>query len=220
MPTPACLATASRLASAPPALNTALAASSTRSRLRKASARGFRDAASVLASVLASVSASVLASVPASVSTLISTLCVLRRIEMPGKYSPASMLLFEREFFGKSSISRSGHAVQPLVKRRVPPYIRRRQPGGNRRLPPRVGAQAMTIALIGALHEPLHQPHRERGAARDRASRPARDASRPLARTAGPDRNQERVRPRPMRRLHHPGRRQAHQLLPGACRQP
>src|SRR5207253_2474158 len=42
MPTPARRATASRLASAPPALNTALAASSTRSRLRTASARGFR----------------------------------------------------------------------------------------------------------------------------------------------------------------------------------
>src|SRR5665213_3346915 len=45
MPTPARLATASRLASAPPALNTALAASSTRSRLRTASARGFRTIA-------------------------------------------------------------------------------------------------------------------------------------------------------------------------------
>src|SRR6266436_2701807 len=43
MPTPARFATASRLASGPPALNTALAASSTRSRLRSASARGFRD---------------------------------------------------------------------------------------------------------------------------------------------------------------------------------
>src|SRR3981189_1744811 len=40
MPTPACLATASRLASGPPALNTAFAASSTRSRLRTASTRG------------------------------------------------------------------------------------------------------------------------------------------------------------------------------------
>src|SRR5712672_2156595 len=43
MPTPAPLATASRLASGPPALNTALAVSSRRSRLRSASARGFRD---------------------------------------------------------------------------------------------------------------------------------------------------------------------------------
>src|SRR6476659_5916176 len=43
MPTPAVLATASRLASGPPALNTALAVSSRRSRLRSASARGFRD---------------------------------------------------------------------------------------------------------------------------------------------------------------------------------
>src|SRR5258708_21002011 len=42
MPTPAARATASRLASAPPALKTAFAASSTRSRLRTASARGFR----------------------------------------------------------------------------------------------------------------------------------------------------------------------------------
>src|SRR6476661_5784080 len=42
MPTPARLATASRLASEPPALNTALAASSTRSRLRNPSARGLR----------------------------------------------------------------------------------------------------------------------------------------------------------------------------------
>src|ERR1700731_5155373 len=42
MPTPARRATASRLASAPPALNTAFAASSTRSRLRTASTRGFR----------------------------------------------------------------------------------------------------------------------------------------------------------------------------------
>src|SRR5258705_6477804 len=42
MPTPACLATASRLASGPPALNTAFAAASTRSRLRTASARGLR----------------------------------------------------------------------------------------------------------------------------------------------------------------------------------
>src|SRR6202035_2813896 len=40
MPTPARLATASRLASDPPALNTAFAASSTRSRLRTASVRG------------------------------------------------------------------------------------------------------------------------------------------------------------------------------------
>src|SRR6202035_1861846 len=43
MPTPAARATASRLASAPPALNTALAASSTRSRWRTASARGLRE---------------------------------------------------------------------------------------------------------------------------------------------------------------------------------
>src|ERR1700687_2348903 len=42
MPTPARLATASKLASGPPALNTAFAASSTRSRLRTASARGLR----------------------------------------------------------------------------------------------------------------------------------------------------------------------------------
>src|ERR1700719_2392329 len=42
MPTPAARATASRLASAPPALKTAFAASRTRSRLRTASARGFR----------------------------------------------------------------------------------------------------------------------------------------------------------------------------------
>src|ERR1700754_1341543 len=42
MPTPAFLATASRLASGPPALNTAFAAASTRSRLRTASARGLR----------------------------------------------------------------------------------------------------------------------------------------------------------------------------------
>src|SRR5258708_39582032 len=42
MPTPADRATASRLASAPPALKTAFAASSTRSRLRTASARGLR----------------------------------------------------------------------------------------------------------------------------------------------------------------------------------
>src|SRR5580658_453116 len=42
MPTPARLATASRLASAPPALKTAFAAASTRSRLRTASARSFR----------------------------------------------------------------------------------------------------------------------------------------------------------------------------------
>src|SRR3954451_16750248 len=42
MPTPAARATASRLASAPPALKTAFAASSTRSRLRTASTRGFR----------------------------------------------------------------------------------------------------------------------------------------------------------------------------------
>src|ERR1700732_4858548 len=42
MPTPARRATASRLASEPPALNTALAASRTRSRLRTASARGLR----------------------------------------------------------------------------------------------------------------------------------------------------------------------------------
>jgi AcrR family transcriptional regulator len=40
--TPAARATASRLASAPPALKTALAASRTRSRLRTASARGLR----------------------------------------------------------------------------------------------------------------------------------------------------------------------------------
>src|SRR5215831_14978086 len=43
MPTPALRATASRLASGPPALNTVLAASSTRSRLRCASARGLRE---------------------------------------------------------------------------------------------------------------------------------------------------------------------------------
>src|SRR6202035_2756711 len=42
IPTPAVRATASRLASAPPALKTAFAASRTRSRLRTASARGFR----------------------------------------------------------------------------------------------------------------------------------------------------------------------------------
>src|SRR5258705_8165441 len=42
MPTPARLATASRLASGPPALNTTFAADSTRSRLRTASARGLR----------------------------------------------------------------------------------------------------------------------------------------------------------------------------------
>src|SRR3977135_3398136 len=42
MPTPAARATASRLASEPPALNTAFAASRTRSRLRLASVRGFR----------------------------------------------------------------------------------------------------------------------------------------------------------------------------------
>src|ERR1700704_340292 len=42
MPTPAARATASRLASEPPAVNTAFAASRTRSRLRMASARGFR----------------------------------------------------------------------------------------------------------------------------------------------------------------------------------
>src|SRR5580704_10173747 len=42
MPTPAARATASRLASAPPVLKTTLAASSTRSRLRSASTRGFR----------------------------------------------------------------------------------------------------------------------------------------------------------------------------------
>src|SRR4051794_1325684 len=44
MPTPASRATASRLASEPPALNTVFAASSTRSRLRSASARGLREA--------------------------------------------------------------------------------------------------------------------------------------------------------------------------------
>src|SRR5580698_4060789 len=42
MPTPAARATASRLASAPPALNTSFAAVRTRSRLRAASARGLR----------------------------------------------------------------------------------------------------------------------------------------------------------------------------------
>src|ERR1700724_844935 len=42
MPTPAARAAASRLASAPPALKTPFAASRTRSRLRTASARGFR----------------------------------------------------------------------------------------------------------------------------------------------------------------------------------
>src|SRR5262249_15651854 len=45
MPTPARPATASRLASAPPALNTAVAASSKRSRLRTASERDFRTIA-------------------------------------------------------------------------------------------------------------------------------------------------------------------------------
>src|SRR5580658_4198612 len=50
MPTPAVRATASRLASGPPALNTVLAASSSRSRFRCASARGFREA--VLSNVL------------------------------------------------------------------------------------------------------------------------------------------------------------------------
>ena len=43
MPTPARFATASRLASGPPALNTAFADSSTRSRLRTASERGLRS---------------------------------------------------------------------------------------------------------------------------------------------------------------------------------
>src|SRR6266436_8882505 len=43
IPTPAVRATASRLASGPPALNMTFAASRTRSRLRMASARGFRD---------------------------------------------------------------------------------------------------------------------------------------------------------------------------------
>src|ERR1700730_566866 len=42
IPTPAARATDSRLASAPPALKTAFAASRTRSRLRTASVRGFR----------------------------------------------------------------------------------------------------------------------------------------------------------------------------------
>src|ERR1700756_72701 len=158
MPTPACLATASRLASAPPALNTALAASSTRSRLRTASARGFRDVASV--------------------SMVISTLCVPLRIEMLRKCSPASMFLFEREFFGKSSLSPSNHARHPPCKAEDASVYGRREPGGKCQLPPRAGARCRAIiALIGALHEPLHQPHRERGAARYRARRPARDAS-------------------------------------------
>ena len=35
-----------------------------------------------------------------------------------------------------------------------------------------------------------------------------------------PDRNQEGLRPRPMRRLHDPGRRPADQFLPRSGRQP
>src|ERR1700677_3121170 len=51
MPTPAVRATASRLASEPPALNTTFAASRTRSRFRTASARGFRVVLSDLTAV-------------------------------------------------------------------------------------------------------------------------------------------------------------------------
>src|SRR5258708_16802890 len=52
MPHPACLATASRLASGPPALNTAFAAESTRSRLRTASARGLRNVSVARSAIL------------------------------------------------------------------------------------------------------------------------------------------------------------------------
>ena len=55
---------------------------------------------------------------------------------------------------------------------------------------------------------------------RDRARRSARDAARSAARAARPDRREEGMRPRPMRRLHRAGRRPAHQLLPHAGRQP
>src|ERR1700722_12474008 len=51
MPTPARSATASRLASGPPALNTTFAADSTRSRLRTASARGFRTVSVVRSAI-------------------------------------------------------------------------------------------------------------------------------------------------------------------------
>src|SRR5581483_11950148 len=96
-----CRATASRLASAPPALNTALAASSTRSRLRTASARGFREVISL--------------------SMLISTLCVLLRIEMLQTYSFASMVLLAREFFGND-----GH--QPFLSRARPSPCKAEEP--------------------------------------------------------------------------------------------
>ena len=41
-------------------------------------------------------------------------------------------------------------------------------------------------------------------------------AARPPARAARPDRHQERVRPRPVRRVHRAARRQAHRVVPDA----
>ena len=54
------------------------------------------------------------------------------------------------------------------------------------------------------------------GAAAHGAARSLDHAARPAARAARPDRHQEGLRPRPVRRLHRAGRRPARQLLPHA----
>src|ERR1700688_2341162 len=102
MPTPARLATASRLASGPPALNTALAASSTRSRLRTASARGLRmDAAEWLA-------------------------LAYGLITFSFDFNGGDLFsLFTRDVFGKPAgiFLAQAAVVHPLAKRRMPPYM-------------------------------------------------------------------------------------------------
>ena len=76
-------------------------------------------------------------------------------------------------------------------------------------------AEAQTVA------RDARPPVRSRNADRQRAAlspcaRLARDAARRAARTDRPHGNEEGLRPRPMRRLHRPRRRQARPLLPDA----
>src|ERR1700722_12708166 len=154
MPTPARRATASRLASGPPALNTAFAASSTRSRLRIESARGFRTivAAAAIISLL-----------------LDHILITFGRLTIPSRCSSITFsknpLPFLRSYGGLESggYLRICRSASSLAR---PPIPLRQQ-----RLD-------LTIALIGAPHEPVHQPHRERRAAGRRVIGSARHAAR------------------------------------------
>ena len=155
-------------------------------------------------------------------------------VAQPGAQGRAAPILKRDQPHRTASPERLARRVcpkPPPVKRprrtvRKPPETGARSRGHPRRFARPPGALPMpdehAVTLQG------HAPPTRSGAIpvsltingerRDAPGRALDDAARPAARAPRPDRHQEGLRPRPVRRLHRAGRRPAHQFLPDARR--